>query len=452
MKLAKIEGSENYTCQVIKLPAKQDVKGLDKLCKVTYQGNDVLTSKDADPNELYLFFPVESVISHDFLSKNNLFRHSKLNYDKTKSGFFEDNRRVKALKFKGITSTGFIIPVTSLKPFLDNLNFKIGDEFNSINGNELCVKYIRKYLIQDPKKQSTRDRVNNIIDSRMAPEHFTTEHLLKNVYKLNLNDYIAVTYKLHGTSARYFNTLVKRPLKWYEKLAQKLGVNVTDHQYDYVCGSRKCIKSVGFEELPNKNHYYNSGDLWSAVGKEYFEGKLNQGEVVYCEIVGKTYSGEAIQSGYTYGFEKPEVFVYRISNINPQGIELDLSYHQMIERAKQLNVKVCPELFYGKISDFFIRYAFAEHINYSTIKDGNIIYCDSEKNEISNETFFSTIFYNKLLEKPSILDSSVIEEGFCIRVDKYGKPDIYKIKSKSFLLHEGVLLDKPEVVDMEVEQ
>ena len=65
--------------------------------------------------------------------------------------------------------------------------------------------------------------------------------------------------------------------------------------------------------------------------------------------------------------------------------------------------------------------------------------------------YLEDVFYNQLLEKPSILDSSVIEEGFCIRKDKYPKPDIFKIKSKAFLLHEGALVDK-EITNIEDEQ
>ena len=48
MQLTKIEGHENYVATIIKLPAKQKVEGLDKLCKVTIFGNDVLVSIEID--------------------------------------------------------------------------------------------------------------------------------------------------------------------------------------------------------------------------------------------------------------------------------------------------------------------------------------------------------------------------------------------------------------------
>jgi len=435
------EDSKNYTCQVIKLPVKIEVSGLDNLVQVTHQGNDCLVSKDSNPDELYLFFPAECQISDKFLYENNLFRHSELNKDKTKKGFFEDNRRVKSIKFKGVISTGFIIPLNSLtylyvesttswnKPVIPILN--IGNEFNEINGIEICKKYIKPREKQSGMSNPRTKRLDNIIDSVHAPEHPDTSHLLKNVHKLSLEDYIAVTYKLHGTSARYYNTLVKKPLNWKDKLAKFFGVNVIEEYYDYICASRRVIKSCGFEELPDKNHWFTSGDLWSEVGKEFFEGKLNHGEAVYCEIVGKTYTGEVIQSGYTYGFEKPKVYIYRISNINSQGVEIDLSYQQMKTRAIQLGVECCPELFYGVLSTFILN-----NKGYISI---------SEYPEFGElDVVLNDIFYNRLLEKPSILDKSVVEEGFCVRIDKYPKPEIFKIKSKKFLEHETKALDKQD--------
>lgn len=445
MKLEIIKGSENYTCQVIKLPTMLPVKGLDNLVKVTVQGNDCLIGKDSNPNELYLFFPAESQISHEFLKANNLYRHSELNIDPSQKGFFEDNRRVKAIKFKGIISSGFVIPLNSSlhgeiikidKGFaIQDIGLKVGDEFNSINGIEICSKYIRKF---SKEPGAPREKQEQKLDNKMAPEHMDTAQLMKNLHKMELDTNVIVTYKLHGTSARYYNTLVKRTLNWKEKVAKWFGVKVQETEYKYVSASRRVIKSIGFEELPDKQHYY-SEDLWTKIGKHYFDGKLHVGEAVYCEIVGKDYTGKAIQSGYTYGFDKPEVFIYRISNINAKGLEIDLSYDQMKQRAEQLGIKVCPELWVGRLDQFV--YSYFPYL----LEDSN-----PEKLR-TKEEIITTLFYDNLLEKPSIMDPSVVEEGFCIRIDKYPRPEILKIKSKKFLLHESSIKDKGEV-DVEEEQ
>lgn len=438
MSLKIYDDSKNYTCQVIKLPPKIAVKGLDNLVEVNVQGNSCLVGKDSPETNLYLFFPAECQISDEFLSKNNLYRHENQNADPTKKGFFEDNRRVKALKFKGIISSGFVIPIRSLESFsiiLDSLN--IGDEFNEIDGIEICRKYVKKQNTGQTGFNNPRAKVlDNLIDSKMAPEHPDTAHFMKNLHKFDLGTPIVVSYKLHGTSARTFNTLVKRKLNWKERLAKKFGVKVLEEQYDNVVCSRRTVKSVGFEELPNKNHFFTSGDLWSEWAKRNLEGKLNKGESIYYELVGKTYTGEEIQGGYSYGFNEPKCYIYRIANINPEGIEIDLNWDQMEKRAIQLGLEVVPVLFKGTFGDFIDIYDPGRSI---AVNQGI-------------EQSIDHIFYKKLLEKSSILDSTVVEEGFCIRIDSsYPKAETFKIKSKKFLEHETKALDK-EVVDMEEEQ
>jgi len=424
------KGSENYTCQVIKLPNKVIIKGLDNLVEVSYQGNSVLISKDSPENELYLFFPAECQISHDFLSKNNLYRHTNLNVDENQKGFFEDTRRVKVLKLKGIISSGFIIPANSIMNLSigQGIGLTIGSEFNEIDGYEVCRKY---HIKQAGAKGLSNPRVkvlDNIINSKLAPEHTDTSHLMKNIHKFDLRTNIIVTYKLHGTSARTFHTVVKRKLTWRDKIAKFIGASVKKQTYDYVVGSRRTLKSVGFEELPKKNHYFTSGDLWSEVAKIWLKDGLNKGESIYYEIVGKTYNGETIQKGYSYGLEFPKIFVYRIANINVDGIEIDLPWEQVKHRTEQLGLNVCPVFFEGSLGEFLVKY--------------------SKDYSLSVEENLNEIFYNQLLEKPSILDSTVIEEGFCVRVDKYPKAETYKIKSKIFLKQESDNIDK-NVIDIE---
>jgi hypothetical protein len=58
------------------------------------------------------------------------------------------------------------------------------------------------------------------------------------------NDYITVTQKLHGTSGRFGNILVRKQLNLFERLLQKLGVKIQDKEYDYIAGSRRVVKDV----------------------------------------------------------------------------------------------------------------------------------------------------------------------------------------------------------------
>ena len=74
MTLEKLDSIQKYAATVIKLPPKQKVEGLDSLVNVEVFGNNVLISKDSDPNELYLFFIAGTKLHTDFLSNNNLYR------------------------------------------------------------------------------------------------------------------------------------------------------------------------------------------------------------------------------------------------------------------------------------------------------------------------------------------------------------------------------------------
>lgn len=435
MELRIYDDSKNYTCQVIKLPTKIAIAKLNNLVEVNVQGNSCLIGKDSPEDLHYLFFPAECQLSDEFLKKNNLYRHETLNENPTKKGFFEDNRRVKAIKFQGIISSGFVIPITSLMGLgISEFGLNVGDEFNSINGVEICKKYLRR---ENPGKTGFQNprtaKIDSLVDGKMVPEHIDTSHLMRNIHKLDLDSQIIVSYKIHGTSARTFRTLVKRKLPLKDRIARWLGIPVIEKNYDYIAGSRRQLKSIGFEELPGKNHYYTTGDLWSEVARFVFGDKLNKGEAVYYEIVGKTIGGEAIQAGYTYGFNSPRVYVYRISNINPDGVEVDLSWEQMERRCKELGVDVCPVFFKGKVKDFIVQYSTGKATN-TTL-----------------EQTLNDIFYNSLLEQPSILDKSVVEEGFCVRIEGSLRAETYKIKSKKFLAHESKALDKGEK-DMEEEQ
>ena len=91
------------------------------------------------------------------------------------------------------------------------------------------------------------------VDNTFLPEHFDTGQWLREEGHVRPDEELIITQKLHGTSVRLANTVVKRQLKWYEKVAQKLGVKVADHEYDLVAGSKKVIKDPN---NPNQQHYY----------------------------------------------------------------------------------------------------------------------------------------------------------------------------------------------------
>ena len=432
MNLSIQKGSENYTAQVIALPPKVPIEGLDNLVQVTYLGNNCLVQKNYNPAAIYLFFPAGAVLDQQLLSNNNLFRHSQNNLDNSKKGFFDDSGRVKALKLRGIISTGFIMPAASLGYMIDPSELKIGDSFTDINGKAICRKYVRPQRgFNSGGNKDHKFDIETLVDPKFAPEHSDTAQLMKNAARLYPTSWVTITHKLHGTSIRVFHTRTKRKLNLAERLFKCLGAKIQEQKYSYLVGSRKVIKSKDFRSI--NNYKFFKDDLWSQVARKNLEGKLYKGEAVYGEIVGSDYSGCAIQKGYSYGLPLPKLYIYRITQINGEGIEVDLSWQQLKQRASQLGIDIVPELYTGRLDHLL---------------DSHGISIQQSDVEPNLQPALENLFYNKLLDKPSILDQLVIEEGFVLRLDTYPKVTAYKIKSPRFQLHETVLQDA-DIADME---
>lgn len=124
----------------------------------TVCGYTVIISKDYEEGVLGCFFPSDGQLSPPMCFNNNLYRHRELNINPEKGGFFEDNRRVKAIKIRGVISEGFWVPVESLK-WAGDISFKEGYQVTEIGGNPICNKYVTPEThnsINRPKQKSER--------------------------------------------------------------------------------------------------------------------------------------------------------------------------------------------------------------------------------------------------------------------------------------------------------
>jgi len=419
--------NENYCCSVIRLPIKQKVAGLDNLVNVNVYGNNVLVSKDSDENIPYLFFPVECQLSRDFLSNSSLYRDSTLNLLKDKKGFFEDSGRVKALKLKGVISTGFIIPATSLN-FLGNIELKVGDEFNEIDGVEIVRKYVNKEQAKtgekkEKKKRDVADRFDKLVPNQFR-FHTDTAQLAKHIDRININDIILISRKIHGTSFVSSNILIKKELNWIEKIVNKFIPIVTTY-YDNIYSSRKVIKN----RYINKNavDYYDV-DIWGVVNQE-LSGKIEDGISIFGEIVGYLPSGKGIQGKYDYGCQTGEhdFYVYRMTYTKPNGQVIELSWQQIKDYCTKYGIKHVQEYFFGALVEFL-------RIN------------SIEKEDLLN------LLCEQYLEKNcyDCITPNLPDEGIVLRVDGKEHFNAYKLKSKRFLLGESAELDKG-VVNIEDE-
>jgi tRNA-binding EMAP/Myf-like protein len=254
----------NYAATVVTVTRITPIVGADNIVAATVANTTVVVSKDIQVNDVLLYFPTNTQINHEYLSKNNCYTDSTHNVDPTKTGFISvKQRRVKAIKLRGVISDGMCMSLQSLQQFVDIKSLKVGDTFTHINGNMLCSKYIVpqvKTQSTQVNKSKSKPLVSRLVDEQFKL-HNDTSNLRKNIHVLQLTDIVGIHYKKHGTSVVVGNVLVKKSLCWYEKLLKKVGVNVVDTQYDIVYSSRKVIKNG--THAP-ENSYYKE-DIYGQV-------------------------------------------------------------------------------------------------------------------------------------------------------------------------------------------
>lgn len=344
MKLSIIEGDENYVATIVRLPELKAVNGLDNLMLATVFGYNCLVGKYSDPWMKYIFFPAECELSQEFLQRNNLYRHSENNMNTTIKGFFEDNGRVKAVKFKGIISSGFLCPISFLHSLTNINKLSIWDTFHTIDNLEICKKYRSPQAIAKAKSLAAQGIKQPKYD-RVIPTQFrlhtSTPKFLHFLNDFKEGDRVVITEKLHWTSAVFSNVLTKTPLRWRDKLAQMVWVRVQDKEYFPLYSSRTVIKNQDIN--PNQDGGFYWEDVWGIYAKQ-LESKIEKGITLYGEIVGYTPSGAYIQKGYDYGCDEgtSRFYCYRITSTTPDGIVIEFTDSQIRQYCELREIRVVP--------------------------------------------------------------------------------------------------------------
>lgn len=421
MKIDKPENS-GYSATVVRLKAIVPLEGCDNVVGTPIFGYQAIVSTDYKVGDMGIVFLAETQLSEEFCAKNNLFRHSDLNDDKSQKGYIEDNRRVKAMKFRGHVSNCFFIPLSSLEWTGINVNFlNEGDEFDVLNGREICRKYVIKR--NTPRGQEKQVKKFSRVDSKHMPEHLDTLQFLKYLDTIDPNAQVTVTQKIHGTSIRIGHTMVLRKLNWIEKLLSKIGINIEKYEHDYVYGSRKVIKDAN---NPDQIHYYEN-DIWSEQGAK-LKGLLPENYLVYGELIGWTGDGKEIQKNYTYGIPQntSELYIYRIAIVNPSGYVTDLSWDQIKTFCKTNGLNHVPELWRGSVFDLV-----EDKSRAPLIKQ----FLDTRYFDELHGGYRNALWLGE--------NKDIVDEGVCIRIEGIN-PRVYKCKSPKFLEHESGLLDKGE--------
>ena len=154
---------------------------------------------------------------------------------------------------------------------------------------------------------------------------------------------------------------------------------------------------------------FYSADIWRKA-YDMHKDKVEKGISLYGEIVGEGIQG----ADYTYGFQY-EIFIYRITQTNVDGITYELSWEAVKNYCNKYGLKYVDEYFVGKVSDFYKPVAGDE-----------------------GEFDLLEVLKDKYLDKS--FDDCQVDEGVCIRVR--GTDEIYKLKSPRFLIGESAELEK----------
>lgn len=455
--------NENYAATVVEIKNIIPLDNCDNVVHTNIFGNLVIVGKDTKVGDKVLFFPVETKLSIQYLSENNLFRDNTLNTNNTEKGYFEENGRIRCVKFRTHRSQGFVIPVYSLLKFADVKDLatlKEGDTFDHINGIKICEKYVPKEARtpgQGGTKQGKKPKESRIVDGQFTL-HSDTSHLGKNIHKITPDTLISITNKLHGTSFVVSKVLVKRKLNWFDKLLKWTGVQIVDTEYDMIYSSRKVIKN---DTTKDYNHYYKD-DVWKYAADE-LRGYILDGMTIYGELVGFTPSGEAIQKGYDYGYKPRErqpngfewpsqgdyedyeedihfgIYIYRITYTNLRGVKFEFSANQVQQWCKHNGLNAVPEYFYGRAKELV----------------GTIVADGQGYKELSLEEwqalFLMTLQKSYNMEKDcELCKNKVPAEGLVVRVERFDY-EAYKLKSFRFSERETKELDKGEI-DIETQQ
>jgi len=445
-----LEANLNYCCKIVKLEHIERVPDADKLVYTNIDGRNLIISDAYKNGDLCVYFPVGCKINSELLSFLNVFRHKELNADKEKTGFFEDNARVKIVKLRGMFSEGFIIQLTDLlncfpakseecEPFTEE---QFGVKFDTVNG----VKIVEKYVIKQNTKGTSlgRTRAKTALIEFIVEDQFKFHAKITKlgevIYKLHPEQHISLSVKLHGTSAVSANVLCKRKLNLWERFLRKVGVKIQETEYQHVCSSRTVIKSIGEDKQKNIGFY--DFDIWTFTHNK-IKDRLLKGMTFYYEIVGYLPSGAMIQKDYDYGYESPEneefalgkhvgAFIYRITYTDSQGNVMEYPMTFVAEFCKNNNLSSVPIIFDGKVKELV-------HNKYTEVIDTNT--------EDYPKAIFDMIKNDKdmfMEEDCPMCRHKVPFEGLVVRFEGKNYYDAYKLKCQRFLKREDELLDKGE--------
>jgi hypothetical protein len=306
-----------------------------RLQLATVLGTTVIVDLNAKEGDVVVYFDSNLRLSHQYLHHNNLYSSQEMNADKTKKGYFGKNGKVRTIRLRGELSDGFVAELESLVrvPGVSGDLVDVGDEFQSINGVEICGKYVVpvKHKTGVGLRQRGRNRRSKVLHFH---RHWDTKQLMRESHRIPAGTYCYLEEKVHGTSGRIAHTLCKLSPPWWKVWAPKT-------EWKILGGTRNTDHSDYHLKMVRK-------DIERRVAPNLFKG-----EQIYFEIFGKDENGKDIQTGFPYGchhvisraWDDPNVktpyraMLYRVTMTTEDGHVEELSRKRVYARAEELGLE-----------------------------------------------------------------------------------------------------------------
>lgn len=430
-----------YAAFVAEIKKVQEIPGADRIHTAFVMGEQVVVSKDWGVGMVGLFFPADTQLSEDFCKHNNLFRKSEMNIDPEKTGFFEQNRRVRCQPFLKVRSEGFFTQLSALDYLgVDVTKFKVGESFDEINGVKICQKYVNEKTKRALSNKLANGKKAKVKEYPNFPKHVDSEQFRYYVDHIEKGDIIYFHAKRHGTSGRSSCTkVIRTPSTISEKVLDFFGLFKRE-SWETVLGTRNVILS----ELSSQDKEgFHGSEKFRYDIHEQIKPFLEKGMVIYYELYGFANGSPIMPNGdvtklkdkrytkkygnsvsFAYGCKEHETkfHIYRIAYVSEDGHVQDLSDAQCrkwcLERGFDYALEVHPPMIY-----------------------------DGDKEALEE-------LVERLTERPECLtedywDSSQISEGIMLRIERGTLvPMFLKSKAWAFKVLEGILKEQGEV-DME---
>lgn len=409
----------NYVAEFVEITKLHKHSNADRLQIATINFQPVILWLDTKLWDRGIFIQVESVLDSWFLSYNNMYSNKELNKDKTVRWYIWKKWRVKATKLRWEYSMWLFIPIDVFENYCwDSIEWEIWYQFDTTSK----WLFVKKYEIVKRESNNTKHKSEKARQSRLIHFmlHWDTYNIRSNTNVLELDKVITISYKLHGTSAVFWNTKVLRKLSFIERIAKFIWVDVNYTEYDLVYSSRKVVKNWYLDDTWWKWFYWT--DIRWEMAKTL---DIPKWITVYWEIVWYQSSWAWIQWDYDYWcnvWEK-ELYWYKVT------LTLDWWFIYTLNTVESFKL----------LDRLWIK---TPRIEYTwTVRN----FCKLHNIDINSNR--RELFIEKCEELYNWKDcymckNKVPEEWVVIRIESNDKFESYKLKSIRFLEYETKQLDE----------